>query len=86
MKYILHTEYLKAQKIVDEYQLQLKQCAISITDLVINQKVKRASMYSSNYWVSEILGEDVLVRTTENVDDPYYNDFFVNIAELRLVK
>lgn len=82
---ITHKEYLEAQKIVDTYHLQLKQSVISISDLSINQKVKRNYPESWDYWVTEIQGEDVLIRTTENEDDSKYDDFWVNIAELCLV-
>jgi hypothetical protein len=82
---ITHKEYLEAQKIVDAYHSQLKQSVVSISDLSINQKVKRNYPESWDYWITEIQGEDVLIRTTENEDDPKYDDFWVNVAELRLV-
>jgi len=82
---ITHKKYLEAQKIVDAYHLQLKQSVISTSDLSVNQKVKRNYSESRDYWVTEIQGEDVLIRTTENEDDPNYDDFLVNVAELRLV-
>lgn len=82
---ITHREYLEAQKIVDSYHSQLKQSVVSTSDLYINQKVKRNYPESWDYWVTEIQGEDVLIRTTENEDDSKYDDFWVNVAELRLV-
>ena len=82
---ITHKKYLEAQKIVDAYHLQSKQSVISTSDLSVNQKVKRNYSESRDYWVTEIQGEDVLIRTTENEDDPNYDDFLVNVAELRLV-
>lgn len=82
---ILYKQYLEAQKIVDVYHSQLKQSVVSTSDLSINQKVKRNYPESWDYWISEIEGEDVLIRTTENENDPKYDDFWVNVAELRLV-
>lgn len=82
---LTHREYLEAQKIIDMYHSQLKQSVVSARDLSINQKVKRNYPESWDYWVTEIQGEDVLIRTTENEDEPNYDDFWVNIAEIRLV-
>lgn len=81
---ITHEKYLEAQKIVDAYHLQLKQSVVNINDLSINQKVKRNYPESWDYWVTEIQGKDVLIRTAENEDAPDYDDFWVNIAEIRL--
>ncbi len=80
---ILHREFLEAKKIVDEYNLQTEQSVLNVNNLSIDQKVKRNYPQSWNYWVSEIQGEDVLIRTTEKEDDPEYNDFLVNISDLR---
>lgn len=80
---ITYREYLEAHKIIDTYRMQLKQSVFTVRDLSINQKVKRNYPESLDYWISEIIGEDVLIRTTEKEDDPEYNDFLVNIAELR---
>lgn len=82
---ITHREYLKAQKIVDTYRLQLKQSEVTVNDLFANQRVRRNYPESWDYWISEIQGEDVLLRTTEKEDDPEYDDFLVNIAEIRLI-
>lgn len=61
------------------------QSVVSISDLSINQKVKRNYPESWDYWVTEIQGEDVLIRTTQNEDDPKYDDLRVNVTEIRLV-
>lgn len=82
---ITHKEYLEAQKIVDAYHSQLLQSVVSTSDLSINQKVKRNYPESWDYWVTELQGEDVLIRTTENEDDPKCDDFLVNVVEIRLV-
>ena len=81
---ITYREYLEAQKIVDAYHSQLEQSVVSTSDLFVNQKVKRYNR-KSWWWVSEIQGDDVLIRTTENEDDSDYDDMWVNIAEVRLV-
>lgn len=81
---ILHTDYLKAKKVVEEYENQLANSVVRVNDLNINQKIKRNYPESWDYWVSEINGEDVLIRTTEDKDDEMYDDFWVNISELRL--
>ncbi len=81
---ITHRKYLKALEIVNLYQQQILQAVVNINDLSPNQKVKRNYPESYDYWISEIQGEDVLLRTTEKEDDPEYDDFLVNIGEIRL--
>ena len=78
---IKYKEYLEAQKIVDAYQLQLKQSVLKIGDLSINQKVKRNNR-KSWWWVDEIHGDDLLIRKTENENDPKCEYMWVNIAEI----
>lgn len=82
---ITYSEYLKAQKVVDDYKLQMSESLVKLSDLSINKKVKRNYPESWDYWVTELQGEDVLIRTTEDVNDPLYDDFLVNISEIRLV-
>ena len=83
---ILYSKYIEAKKVVDEYNEQMNNSVIRVSDLTVNQKVTRSHHNSSVYWVSEILGEDVLLRTTENENDPEYNDIWVNISDIRLVE
>lgn len=59
--------------------------AVNPNDLKINQRVKRDYAASWVYWVTEMKGEQVLIRTTERIDDPEYDDFWVDINELRSV-
>ena len=81
--HVLHRDYLKATKIVEEYLSQFRQPCANIDDLSIDLKVKRNYPESWDYWVTEIQGRDVLLRTTEKLDDPKYDDFLVNISEIR---
>lgn len=82
---ILYKHYLEAKKLIEAYEDQLNEALVSSNNLHINQKVKRNYPESWDYWISEIKGEDVLIRTTEDENDPKYDDFLVNVAELRLV-
>jgi hypothetical protein len=76
---------MDGKEILKEFELEKGYDPITTSDLSINQKVKRNYPESWDYWVTEMQGEDVLIRTTENEDDPKYDDFWVNIVELRLV-
>ncbi len=83
---ILYSEYLKAKKLVNEYQDQVGASVLNINDIKPNQKLKLESARWYNTiecWVSEMHGQDVLVRTTEKEEDPMYDDLLVNISELR---
>lgn len=59
---------------------------VSIDDLYIDQKVKRNYQGSWDYWVTEIDGDAVLIRTTEKMNDPKYDDFWVNVSEICLIQ
>jgi hypothetical protein len=80
----MHREYLKALKVIKSYEEQMEKSSVKVSDLSINQKVKRNYPESWFYWVSEIVGEDVLLRTTEKEEDPECDDFMVNVSEIRL--
>ena len=77
--------YLKSNEIIDEFQSPLNQSIFNISDFSLNKKVKRNYPESLDYWVTEIKGKNILIRTTENLEDANYDDFWVNVDELRLV-
>ena len=84
MPYIItHKEFLEAQEIVKKYNLQMKSAVFKPADLKIDMPVRRYYPQSMVYWVTEIKGEDVLIRTTFDESDKNYDDFWVSIAELR---
>jgi hypothetical protein len=60
---------------------------LKVNDISVNQKVgfKMGNKESKTYWVSEISGNDVLIRTTESENDPDYDDFWFNISDLKLI-
>jgi hypothetical protein len=82
--YVLQSAYLQAKGIVNAYEKQISESILKPGDLTINQKVKRNYPESWDYWVTEFQGEDILIRSTEDENDPNYNDYLVNIAELRV--
>jgi len=84
MTTISQREYLMAKEIVAQYEKQMESATVKPSDLSINQKVKRNYPESWEYWVSEINGDDVLLRTTEDVNSPECGDFTVNISEIRI--
>ena len=83
---ITYAKYQEAKKTIAQYEEQLKKAVVKITDLKIDQKVKRDYPESFDYWVSEIEGDDVLIRTTEDHNHPEHDDFLVNISEIRLTE
>lgn len=56
---------------------KIEQTVITKFDLFISE--------TKFYWISEINNDDILIRTTKNIDDINYNDFLVNISEIQLV-
>lgn len=82
---LLHREYLNAIKVVEEYHLQIKDTELWMSDLSIDIQVRRNYPESQVYWVSEVNGQDVLIRTTKDEDAVGCDDFWVNISELRTV-
>ncbi len=93
MTAILHSEYKKAKALVDAYIKQIESWDANIhpniCDLKIDQKVHivaKFGTYDYDYWVTEIIGHDVLIRTRENINDREYDDRWVNIIEIRLPK
>lgn len=64
---------------------KIQQKVITKSDLFIHQCIKLKSSETKFYWISEINNDDILIRTTKNIDDINYNDFLVNISEIQLV-
>lgn len=56
--------------------------ALTGCKLAVNQKVKRNYVESWDYWISEVSGDMVLIRTTERIDDPSYDDFWVSVNDI----
>ena len=86
MIYLTEREYLSAMDIVNKYNEQLKTATVKSSDLKINQEVRRSYSESNRYWIEEINGDDILLRATESSEDADYDDFIVNIAEVRIAK
>jgi len=80
---VKYLEYLEAIRIVQKYENQKLNCPFSTGNLDINQLVGVKGL-ESTYWIEEIQGEDVLIRTTEDPNDPDYNDYLLNFTELIL--
>jgi hypothetical protein len=82
---IRHSEYLTAKQTVENYENQMKtRVNIKLDDLSIDQEVQTIHNQDKTrrFWVSEIVGEDVLIRTTFDVKDNDYDDFLVNICDI----
>lgn len=76
---------LKEDWIEVNHEVLSTKVVVDPNELSIDQKVKRNYPESWDYWISEIDGEKVLIRTTFKKDDPDYDDFWVDIKEIRTV-
>lgn len=67
--------------------LQSQSLAKPTLKLELNQKVTRNDVKSNEYWVTEISpdGMDILVRTTEDINDKNYDDYWLKIFQLKPV-
>jgi hypothetical protein len=79
---VLHSHYLSALSLVEEYHRQKENSVLQISDLTVDLPVRMNHPNSQTYWVSEVIGEDVLIRTTEDEHSPEYDDYLVNYTVL----
>jgi hypothetical protein len=77
---VTEEDYLKAKKIVQEYESK----HLNISDVILRFSIGQYVDYKgSEYWVAEDNGgEKVLITNCEDVEDPDYNDWWVNRCDL----
>jgi hypothetical protein len=77
---ITEKDYLEAKKIVQEYESK----HLNISDVIVRFSIGQYIGYKGAiYWVAEDNGDDkVLITNCEDVEDPDYNDWWVNRCDL----
>jgi hypothetical protein len=77
---VTEEDYLKAKKIVQEYESK----HLNISDVIVRFSIGQYVDYKgSEYWVAEDNGDEkVLITNCEDVEDPDYNDWWVNRCDL----
>ncbi len=77
---VTEEDYLKAKKIVQEYESK----HLNISDVIVRFSIGQYVDYKgSEYWVAEDNGDEkVLITNCEDVEDSDYNDWWVNRCDL----
>ena len=81
---ISNNRYLEAKELVKKYEKLLKKAPLKKCNISIDMEVKLDDI-DKIYWVSEISGSDILIRTTYSISDILYDDYLVSIWRLKKV-
>lgn len=79
-------EYREAKAIVAQYEHQEYEASRkSLGKLELNQPIRWTRAPGLSFWIHEIRGDEVLIRTTESANDPDRDDFWVAYDKLMLI-